>query len=217
MGGLQEASKSPRVMQSVHILRSQAENPDTARVSTCPRIGFSAQWPRKFGPRIETARFTPQERNTHTSALPCPTRPLLLRQQTLAALLRVRVAGPPPTPSPPRPGLGPCSAGSRRGLGGVSADEEQEAEEKTLRRPLVAAARRTRSPVSPGPQPDGGDNRAEATASGDPCSRGRPDLSDKLSFLQNGSALAVKPNFCKINKIDRDSGSGKRGRSALPP
>lgn len=59
-----------------------------------------------------------------------------------------------------------------------------------------------------GPQPGGGDS-----------SRGPllADLAAALSFLQEGSAVAVKPNFCKINKIDRDNGSVKRERRALPP
>lgn len=109
MGGLREASKSPSVMQTV-----SAHSPFAGRKPRHsegqhlpPKLGSlpSGLW--KLGPRIGTARLS-QERNTHTWALPCPTRPLRLRQQTLAAaLLRVRVAGPPPTPVP-------CSAPSRR-------------------------------------------------------------------------------------------------------
>lgn len=186
--GLRETSES----QAVRTLHKQAGNPDTGRASTCPPTGFSAWWPLEIPAWDRDCTIVPlRERDTHTHR-PLPVRPV----RRASAIKSVALRGPQ---VPPQPGTGYRAWQGRRPGG----------RRDGARAPSGGRRVQNPKPGVPGaPQPGGGDS-----------SRGPllTDLAAALSFLQKGSTVAVKPNFCKINKNDRDDGSVKRERSALPP
>lgn len=88
----------------------------------------------------------------------------------------------------------------------VSAAREQEA-----RRPRGRAPSGGRCAQRPGAWCPRVRSRAGATATGDPCSRGRRDLAPCVFPADR------RPAFCKISAIQRDTELVQRGRSALPP
>lgn len=108
-------------------------------------------------------------------------------------------------PRPPSRGLGWA-------LGGFQRPGSRKAEGTDPERPLVAAARRCREPGVPRLAAGRGRQR-----SGTPARGGDRTSRPRFFPLQKGSTLVVKTNFCKINKIDTDTGWVKRGRRALPP
>ena len=208
--GWPRGASQPRPARAgaVLILRPQAENRVPRRANTCPEVtrrpSLVLWWPQEVRAGTGSARLSPK---AHTPTpgpsppdqadCPPPARPRCPAQER---------GGPPaadlgvPRPEPgsrARPGLGGRSAG---GPGDGAA------------RPLVAAAGGSGSAGPPRRR-----RRAGATAAEDPPPRmkRRPGLAPASPFPQKGSTFGVKPNFCKINEIDRDTRSIKRERGAL--
>lgn len=123
---------------------------------------------------------------------------------------------PPAGPGRPAQGRGGRTLSLVPGWGlrtGVSAAWEQEAGGTEPGRPLVATARRSQEPGVPGLAAGRGRQRlGTPTGGGDRTSRPR-----FFPVFTKRSTLVVKPVFCKISTIDRDTGSIKQGINALPP
>lgn len=159
---------------------------------------------RRFGPG-QGLRDYPL-RHTHTlQALPRQTRPVALRQNVPAALRRSGVARPPRTSESPGPSLG-------RALCRVSAAGARE-NQGTVPRALWWPPRAEAGALVPRAATAGRGRQRPRT----PLMKRRPGLAPASPFPQKGSTFGVKPNFCKINEIDRDTWSIKRegGAQAL--
>ena len=142
----------------------------------------------------------------HTHSRPFPARPGRLPSSSTSPLPCAGAGWPSRRGprSPPARAWVARSAGSRRPERGRTRGRR--------RAPSGGRRGRKRERWSPAPPPPGGGDSGRGPP---PRMKRRPGLAPASPFPQKGSTFGVKPNFCKINEIDRDTRSIKRERGAL--